>query len=470
MLSSLGIGSGIDIQGIITQLMTVESRPLNFLQIDRANASTKLSVVGTIKSATDKLKTSVENLKKLDSLQKTSISISDETKATVSSGGTAAQGNYALNVTQLAKAHQIASGAELNVGATLGSTGTIQIAQGSNSFQVVIDSSNDTLEGIKNAINDASNNTGVTATILTVGTEGAKKQRLILNADEQGSANGITVTDITGTIAGTSLQITNGTRQELTAADDAIFTVDTFSVTRSNNTITDVIEDVTIDLLDLGTSTVTVKKDSTGTSAAIKSQIDAFVKDYNALINTVNDQNATSFQGDTGFELIVNRLTNEILTTTSATGTYGSFAEIGITLAASTRKTTSGGFEYVSSGQIKLDSSKIDKALSTDFDSVIKLFEDSTHGLISRLSNILDSYLDTDGIFKNRQDALNTQIKTFDRKIDQETNRLETVETRYRQQFTAMDTAISQLNTTSSFLTQQLANISRITNNSSNRN
>ena len=446
MISSPGIGSGLDINSLINQLMSLERQPLQRLQSQESTYNSQLSAFGKLKSALSTFQDAVNGLNSTDSFQIFSATSSNEDSFTASADSTAASGSYDLVISQLAQHHKVAS-ASLDPSTALG-TGSIDIAVAGNSFNVAIDGSNNTLSGIRNAINNAADNTGVTATIIN---EGTAASRLVLTADDSGAANSISFTvndDDSSTTddAGLSQLLQTGSydMKELVAAQDAAFTIDTLAITSASNTVTGAIAGVTLDLIAGGGSSgkLTVGRDDAKVTESVQSFVDA----YNTLQDTIKEQQKGSLKGDSTLRSLANSIRGVLNTAASGVGTYSYLSELGI----HTDKDT---------GSLTLDTTELETALNTDFSGVAALFADSVEGAMGRMDSMLDNWVQTGGLLQNRTDGINSRIDTLQSRMDLLEVRLDTTERRYRDQFSALDALLGQMQSTSSWLSSQLASL-----------
>ena len=438
-ITATGLGSGLDIESIISGLMAVERRPLNILSQRQSEIQTKISAVGKLSSALSDFKSSMNNLKSLSSFEVYSATSSNEDVFTVSANSNAAPGTYSIDLTQpgyqLAQAHKMQSAVQTNATTSTGAAGTmlISLANGS-SFSISIDNTKDTLEGIRDEINNASDNAGVTATIVN-GTLGSQ---LVLTADKTGSDYAISLSDTTGNVS-TTLAMS-----DYQTAQNAVFSVDGIEVTSQSNTVTDAIQGITLNLKSVGTgaNTLTVSKDI----ESVKESVQGFVDAYNTLNSTLKTLRSGDLSGDNVILAVENQLRNVFNTTPTGLNTSLAYlSEIGITTDKN--------------GDLTLSSSKLEEQLNTDFDAIAQLLANDDQGYVFRLQSVATSLLDTDGIIDNRKDTLNTQSSSLDdRRADVE-YRLTLIEKRFRKQFSSLDTLLSNLNATGSYLTQQLSTL-----------
>jgi flagellar hook-associated protein 2 len=444
-ISAAGVGSGLDINSIISQLMALERRPLSALQGKQATFESQLSAYGRLKSALSTFQSAMDALSATSKFKHHQAGSSDDDVLGVSASAEASPGTYEVVVSsQLAQNHKLASSAFTDASTVVG-TGTLTISVGSESFEVAIDSGNNTLAGIRDAINSATDNAGVSATIINV-TGGS---RLILTARDSGAANALTVAvsgdgdNDDGDASGLSTLVWSaaGTKNlsQLDAAQDAAFTVDGFPATSASNAVTDVIPGVTLNLKSAGTVTVTVGRDD----GKITETVQGFVDAYNALRKSINDLRAGDLKGD----LALNSIQAGILSVinTPPSGIPSSFrylSEIGVSIQKD--------------GTMKLDGSALSDAMSADFAGIAELFANDNQGFAYRLKAAMTGYLAVDGIVDAREDGLNSRIDSVQNRIATLQVRMELVEKRLRAQYSALDSLLGSMRSTGEYLTQQL--------------
>jgi flagellar hook-associated protein 2 len=464
-ITSLGSGSNLDLEALLTNLVESEKKPQQDLISGRkALADATVSAIGTLKSKLSSFRDSLAKLKDATFYTGKSATSSDATLFTVSAKTTADAGNYTVGVVNLAKANKIASAANFAAPTTTVGSGTLTIGVGGNTFNVAVTAGvNDTVTGIRDAINNASTNTGVKASLLTVNNGGTSATKLVLTSTKTGAASQISVSvadnDGNNTDAAGLSQLhyaigdLNNRFTEVNPALDAKITVDGFEVTSATNQFVDVIDGVTItavkdaeDPLDPPTGELKVSEDKT----AIKTAIESFVKSYNDLNTAFNaflTYNAASetgggLSGDSSL-LAIQRKMKQILgePVSGAATDFNTLAFLGI----ATNK----------DGSLTINSAKLTSAIDTRFDDVAKLFS-GTNGAGGKFDAYLGDVIGAGGLLQNRQDTLSTQLRKL---ADQQAaldKRIEVFTKRYRDQFTALDTLVAQLNQTGNFLTQQL--------------
>ncbi|MBL1292447.1 MAG: flagellar filament capping protein FliD [Thiotrichales bacterium] len=434
-ITAPGVGSGLDISGIIQSLVAVEREPLNRIEANQSAARIELSAFGRLNSSLETFESALNELDSFSSFRIFETTTSDEDIATATASSDAAEGETDIVITQLAQRNVLSSVAFADTNTIVGE-GTLTISVGADSFDVVIGSTNSTLSGIRDAINNASDNTGITATVINAN-DGS---RLIFSSDDEGVANALT---LTGGGALTSLSSANLTVQEPPL--DAQFTVSGFAVTSSSNTVSNVLQGVTFELEAIGASTITVGRNN----SAVQESVQEFVDAFNAVNTTITQLRAGDLQGESLLLTIVSDLRNVFNTaTTGLGGTFSSLSEIGVA--------------FNDEGALALDADALTTALNADFRGVSNLFADPTQGYVTRLQDIAEFLVQTGGLIDSREEGVNTRIDNFDARIEQFELRLISIERRLTTQFSALDTLLSSLNNTSRFLTSSLASLPTI--------
>lgn len=446
-LTSTGLGSGLDISSLVDQLVSAERAPTaNRLTTRESRANTELSALGKFRSALATFKDALANLKDLDNFQGRKVSVGDEEVFTAQADSVSQPGSYEVEVLSLATSHRLRSAAFPDATSAAG-TGTVQISVGGAATSIAIDGTANSLNDIRNAINSAPNNPGVRASVVNA----ANGAYLALSSTTTGTASTITVsvTGGDGGLAGLAFNPASGTNPMtvLTAAADASLKIDGVTVSSADNSVTDAIEGLTIDLKAAEPGTVlnlSVALDPVGA----KTSVQGFVTAYNKLMDTIAEltrynadtREAAPLLGDATVRGVRDQLRREMAGTVTQ-GVYASLAAIGVTTQTS--------------GKLEINVTRLDDALETDFDAVGRLFA-GTAGLATRLNDVAESTLASNSSIATRESALKTTLKSITTQRETLDERMEQVRERLRQQFTAMDTLVNQLKNTSSFLSQQL--------------
>ncbi|WOF79560.1 flagellar filament capping protein FliD [Pseudomonas sp. FeN3W] len=467
MAGITGIGSGIDIDSIVSSMVAAERAPketqLNNLQ---KKTTTQITAIGALKSAISDFQTALGGLNKPDVFQARSATSSKSDLVSVSANTTAGAGRYQVEVKELATSSKIALGAVPNSAdepARFGN-GALEIKLGEESFSVTVDASNNTLAGLRDAINQAGAETGVSATIVT----DDKGARLVLSSNQTGADKDITVEATPAGTAGSGQQSLdamafNGVENSddpagariLAHAQSAVITVDGLTVTSETNKVEGAIEGVTLDLKDKTAEneplTINVAEDKAG----VKKKIQSFVDAYNKLISVINTQTKVTsvgddktpvtgaLVGDASARTLLSTIRNELVSG-QGDGALRTLTDIGIT----TQK----------DGTLKIDDAKLEKAMANNFVELPGLFA-GEKGIASRLDEQLKPYTQTGGILEQRNKAMTETISGIDKQKEDLTRRITSLQERLYKQFNAMDLLVGQLSNTSNSLLASLENL-----------
>jgi flagellar hook-associated protein 2 len=379
-ITSPGIGSGLDVTSLVNSLVTAEGQPAaQRLDTREAKLQAQLSALGSIKSAISTFKGAVGNLTSLSAFQRRTASSSNTDLFTAAISGKPVAGSYEIEVTQLAKAHKLASGAFAEVSAAVG-TGTLTFQFGDPTKpaqNVIITDDNNSLAGVRDAVNAA--NIGVRASIVN----GDDGYQLVFSAENAGTDNSLRISVAENPADGSNTDLNGLSRlaydpdavvgdgknlTEVSVAKDAIVMIDGIQVTSSTNTISDAIAGVTLTLKteEIGTkATLNIGLDKTSAS----SSVEGFVNAFNSLVGTFNQlsgYNAETKQGgvligDSSLRGILSQLRGVMGNPVSGVeGTYRALADLGIKTQAD--------------GTLTLDKAKLTAALDSNFDDIGRLF------------------------------------------------------------------------------------------------
>lgn len=401
-ITSTGLGSGLDINGLVKQLLTAESQPLKQLNTKETAYQAKLTAYGTVKSALSSFQSAVTGLESASSFQAVAATSGDSSVYTAKAGTGAVPGTYSIEVTDIAQSQKVITGAFASLNDVVG-TGSLTFQFGSDNGagvftangtksakNITIDEAHSSLSGVRDAINAA--DIGVSATIINDGTG----YRLSLTSTDTGADNSLKITvgsdgdgnnlDNTGLSqlaydpAGT---LGNGRNLTQTvAAQDATLNVDgLIGIKKSSNTITDLIEGVTLNLSQKSapgvSSTLTVANDP----SSVQTMVQKFVNAYNDLKNTLGDvasydpntQKGGVLLGDSTILTLQRQLRS--LLTSEVPGLSGGHQQL-----------TNIGVSFQKDGTLSLDGKKLEAALNTNAKDVAGLFATlgtASDGLIS---------------------------------------------------------------------------------------
>lgn len=300
-ISSLGAGSGVLNSDLVDQLVAAEREPKENRLTQRTERTEALiSAYGTLRSAVTELRLPMRQLGSADSLKSFSATSSGSGVDVSVSGSDASRGSYNVDVTSLASSQALATRETFaDRDATSVGQGTLTLSVGDKVTEITIGDDNDTLQGLANSINDA--NAGVSAGIIDTG----NGFQLVLSADETGTANAVSISAADSDGNNTDAQglsrfafngdmaADSGLKQTIEASD-AKMSINGVEVTRSTNTIDDVVDGLSFNLTALGQSNVKVEQDT----AKVAERVQAFVDKFNELQGTISE--LTSFDPETG--------------------------------------------------------------------------------------------------------------------------------------------------------------------------
>jgi len=467
-ISSAGIGSGLDIESLVSKLVAAERTPITQLAQKTEGLKTELSSYGKVQSTLSALRDAASKLTSPATWSGTLATSSDPTAVSVSAGAGAAIGNVAVEVKSLASSQTLVSGTPYANSATTVGQGSLTITlgawatdgadppaytgftdkAGATAVTINIGEGQDTLAGIRDAINAA--NAGVTASVVN----DANGSRLTLRSTASGETNGFRI-DAGGGLAdlGYDPRIGVSSLIQTLPAQNARALINGIDVSSESNTLKEAIDGLNITLLK--TSSVPASIAVSQDKDSIKKLITDFTTAYNAVNALLREQTkydssaktAGPLQGDSTAIGLQNQLRSIIGGTTSLAGSIGRLAQLGL--------------DPGNDGNIKVSDSKLNTGLS-DLDSVKKLFmgldgtNSSNDGFAQRIRSYIDGALNSDGRLTSRQAGLQKQIANNGKRADELEDRASHTEARLRARYSALDTQMSKLNGLSNYVTMQM--------------
>ena len=458
--------TAFDVPTLVSQLMAVERRPIDRLNARITSTETKISSFGTLSGLVSGFQTAAKALN--TSLQKVAATSADPSILSATAGSTSVPGTYTVNVSQLAQSQNLVAAGRTSSTAAIGdgtattvtfdfgtTNGTVFTPNGNGTKSITIDGTNNSLEGIRDAINSAA--LGVAATLVNDGS--GTPYRLALTSISSGVNNSLKITtsrvdgstdsSIGGSIDSLLGYDPAGTKNltQTLAAQNANLTVNGIAVTSASNTITEAIQGVSLTLKNTtaAPTNLTITRDT----AAINTAASGFVDAYNALASQIKSRSAYgtdgkgagSLAGDGTLRLMQDQMRG-IFNTPASGGTLSTLGQVGIS--------------FQKDGSLLLDSSKLNSAMSADFSGVSNLFSSST-GYATRLEAWSKSSLAAGGLLDTRTQSLNKSIKDQNQAIDKLENRMTALQKKYTQEYTNLNLMLSRMNSTSTFLTNQLS-------------
>lgn len=475
-ISSVGIGSGLDVSTILEKLMAVEQRPLTLLQDQAASLNTRLSNVGKMQGYFSTLRDKSNALTGTTLWGGTVATSADTASVKVSTSTGAVAGNYAVNVSRLAVGQTVTSTALASSATTLGEgTLTIELGtygagdpaadfsakSGSSAVSITIAAGETSLASIRDKINAAG--AGVSATLVT----DASGSRLSLRSKETGAENAFRISvaesnDDGNPATGLSALAYDATAASSqmarsTSAANADLTINGIAVSSASNTLSNVVDGLTLTLLKATTADVDVGVAED--TASVKTAITDFVSAFNTLASFIRTQTAYNaddktggaLQGDSATLSLQNQLRSVLNEGSSASSTWSRLSDIGIAIK--------------SDGTLETNDTKLGNALGNLPELKKLLATDGTtsaeSGFVRRFKRLSDAALGSDGVFESRSAGIRSSVARNGKSQEAMQERLTQTEARLRAQYSALDTKMATLTNLSSYMTQQITQMNR---------
>lgn len=449
-ITALGVGSGLDLSGLLDQLRDAERGKLAPLETQKAQQQAKISAYGQLQSALTTFQDSVAKLNDASLFQSLSTNVRGDA-FTATAGKTAQPGSFNVEVGQLARAGTLATQrvAAADTALTGGTETTLALTfagldENDQPRQVEVTlAANSTLEEIRDAIN-ADKTAGVTASIVNDGSG----YRLALNSTETGAEASIASTNFETLVAG-NLAADPGT-VITQAGQDAELKVNGIDIVSATNQVEGAIQGVTLNLEQTTEPgqpiTLRVEQDT----LKVREAVGGFVKAFNELKGTIGKLTAFNAEtgqagdlnGDGAVRSIESRLRGA-LSGGAGEGELRMLSEVGISLQRD--------------GTLKLDDDKLGELVTGNMAALGEFFAgaDSKGGLAGSLNTTLGQLLDGNGIVKRSISSAEGRVKSIGERYERMEVSIERTIDRYRVQFGQLDSMIAQMNQTSAYLTQQ---------------
>ena len=441
-ISSLGIGSGLDLNSLLDQLESAERQQLTPIVQQQKSYQAKISAFGRLENALTSFQEAAAKLADAESFRAVKTDISSES-LTVSADEEAVVGSYDIEVTQMARRYSIASAGLVDKTEALGA-GSVDFTLGNGeNFSVTVDESDSSLEDIRDAINKA--DAGVSASIVNDGS--GQPYRLVLSSSDTGTDAAIASVNFTG--LGGQLGLDAATEVQ---ARNAELTVNGIAIESQGNRVEGAIQGVVLNIDDAGSATLDITRDS----GAIQKNVESFVSAYNDLQDTLSE--LTGYNGDTGSAgtLLGNATVRGVETqlrslmgeAVSDAG-FSTLGELGISLELN--------------GTLEMDEEALGDAVANRLGDLAGFFAGAagdTEGFASRIDTALGSLLEEGGTLENATEGLENSIEGLEERYTRTEARIGETIARYRTQFAQLDSLIAQMNSTSSYLTTQFEALS----------
>jgi flagellar hook-associated protein 2 len=451
-ISSLGIGSGLDLNGLLDQLNAAERKKLEPIKLQQQSHQAKISAYGKLQGALTKLQEAAAKLNDPTFFQNVSSNVNGSgIKAAAKSD--APPGRYSVEVSQLARAQSIAT-IGFAEDATFGGQLTMTVGVGDKAKELSINvKEGSSLTELRNAIN--AENSGVTASIVNDG-DPDSPFRLVLTSSETGTHAAIQALSLEGEnelsfqLGAGEGESNTGSMTQTVAAENAQLVVNGIEITSQTNRVEGAIQGVTLDLEEKtaegGSVTVVVERNT----LAIREAVSGFVNAYNDLRKNISEM--TRFNADTGaagellgdsaLRTVESRLRG-VLGGGVGEGEFRMLSDIGITLQRD--------------GTLKLDEAKMSGIVADDPQALAAFFSgnDKAGGLAGKLGETLDQVLRDRGLLDNAKRGLETRIDGLKDRYERMERSIEQTIQRYRVQFGQLDAMIASMNQVSDYLFQQ---------------
>jgi len=475
-ITSLGSGSGLELESLVTKLMAAESVSLTTLQAKQTSYETKISAMGSLRSVLSSLQTAASNMVPA-TLQSTSdkfgtytATLANTSVATATASSGAVAGSYSLEVSHLAQGQRLTSAAvsssssittnggtlTLSLGSMNSTTGLYE-ADASRTYNISL-SAGATLSDLRDAINDS--DAGVTASIINgtagsqlvlTGPEGANSIMRLSSSTTVDPDTSVETNDISGFNYDPDVSTSQDMAQSVEALD-AEFTLNGIAATSHSNKVSDVLDGVTLELTGTNIGSATTLKITEDFSTKLTESLQAFVTAYNTAYSTMSSlgayntetQVAGALQGNSTLRLAMTQIRQNIFGTTSgnASSAYQTLSNIGVSISAS--------------GTLSIDTTKLNAAIKADSSTVTDLITNVGNAF----DNTIDNLINTDGSVTIATNGLNTTVKDLENQQTKMQDRLDAIEARYRAQFSALDTLVASLTSTGDYLTSFISSLS----------
>ena len=441
-ITSTGVGSGLDVNALVTQLMSAERAPAETRMAGvEKDTRAQISAFGTLTSSLSALETALKKFDGSGALAGRKATVADGAGYTATATSSAAPGRYLISVERLAQAHRLQSATVArNADGTAAQVGygTLAIRVGTGDpINVTVSQGAGTLAGIRDAIN-AQAGDKVAATVVS----GDAGDVLLVTSRTTGTDGTVSITASGGDGGLAALDTATGTITTKDTAQDAQVVIDGITRTAKGNTISDAITGVTL-TLSAANAGKTFALDVGEDPASLKTTLNDFINAYNSTIRQLRSLSAPGVDGAVAGALAGDATPRAIQQTlrNAIGGAYADLSKLGLKTAVD--------------GTLTLDATKLDAALASDATAVKKLFAE-TADFGKGLRDVLHNYLGDTGLLAGRKQNLDDRMKALTRQRSDFESRMDRLEASYRRQFTALDGMMAKLQGTSNYIAQQL--------------
>lgn len=447
-ISSIGVGSGLDLSTLLEGLRTSEESVLSTITQRKSTENARLSAYGQLSSAIEKLQTAAKAFEGDTTFGQYTASQTGESFS-ASASSSAVAGNYRIKVESLASTQTLIAKGVADKAAANGTGGVVKFTLKNGEVKTLdLTGKGTSLQDIAKAIN-ADKELGLSASIMNDGS--GTPFRLMISTTATGTEAAISEITVVGNEGVGALLNKSGSESAMTeqAATDAVIHVNGIKVTQATNKLEDVIQGVTLNLnkADTTEQTLTVSRNDDKT----KSAINEFITAYNNVQKFIKSSTAYTegaggsvLNGDSTARTAQTRLSGIMSFQSSNGGAFKTLSDLGIRTQAD--------------GTIQLDDAKFSKALAENRDDIAKLFQDKTNGIATYTQNVTKGLISsTTGIVTTASNGTKTRIEELNSQYERKQAQIEATMERYRAQFTALDSLVAKMNGTSAYLSQQLS-------------
>ncbi|RUO56762.1 flagellar filament capping protein FliD [Pseudidiomarina homiensis] len=438
-IAALGVGSGLDLNGLLSQLESAERQRLQPLAQQKASYQARISAYGKLEGALAQFQTALGSLGKAETFAAVKSNVTGDA-VTAAANSSAVPGSYNVSVTSLAKSYSVATLGLDDKARDLGAGSVDFTLADGTAHSVAIGADASSLEDVRDAINSAQ--TDVVASIVNDG-DAANPYRLVLNSAKTGVDAGVQSL----TFIGMGGELSKDAATEQLAAN-AQFSVNGLTMQSASNQVDEAIAGLTLNLAkENETAVITVTRDN----AAIEKSVNDFVKAYNSLNSTVRDlgdynpetQVGGRLLGDSSLRMVQSELRSMFSETVVEGSAFTFLSDLGISRELD--------------GSLKVDSEQLKTVTSDQLQDLQSFFagSDVNEGFSAQSKGVIDRLLDENGLIATSTEGMKSAITRIDERIEREEVAIARTVERYRTQFAKLDSMIANMNSTSAYLTQQ---------------
>lgn len=449
-ITSAGAASGIDLESVISA--SVNARKAQVQQpitTKKTNTQITLSGMGQLKSAIASYVTILKDMAKTDAFNKRAVNITqdkDNPVLKVESKAGSSNGQYNITVNKLATTSKFEGTFGSSTTALATEDGTLTFTAGDKKFSVEV-KAGDSLQTIRKKINNNGDNFGLTANIINTADGKAK---LVMDSGVSGTGKDL---QITGSTAGMTSFASALTKTQ--SASNAEITVDGSPLSSDTNTFDGTIMGLKVTVLresdkDTDGNAKSNKVDVTTDKDGIKSMIKSFIDGYNTLVSKADalgkrssivagesQDDGGALAGDSVTRSVVNQMSSILITPSDNSNVFDTIFQLGIKMD--------------NKGVLSLDSEKFDEALDKNFEQVVAIFG-GEKGVAGQLATSLEDYSKTGGLLAQREDSLNTDLRSLAQKESTASAQLVKYEASLRARYGGLDTLLAKMNQSASYL------------------